>query len=164
MPRRRPTPDELELFGRVVSDALPLKRKRRAKVTVEDLAPEPPVPAPVAVGPPPPAAGSQRRPKPPVTPPPPPPPMPAALSEHAAGNAPGIDRRTQLRLERGQVPIEARVDLHGMSRERAHAGLNAFLARQATLGRRCVLVITGKGHPDWQRPKSNWLERHSPRK
>src|SRR3546814_5057829 len=40
----------------------------------------------------------------------------------------------------------------GLTREQAHAGLNAFLARQSALGRRCVLVITGKGRPDWQRP------------
>lgn len=152
MPRRRPTPDELELFGRVVAEAVPLKRKRRAKVMVEE--PQPPEPAapppaaPVAPVPKKPARAAR-----PVQPPPPPPPIaPAALAEHAHGGAPGIDRRTQLRLKRGQLPIEARVDLHGLSRERAHAGLNAFLARQAALGRRCVLVITGKGRPDWQRP------------
>ena len=97
-----------------------------------------PVPAPVA--------------SPPAPPPPPPPPAgPAHLSEHAHGAAPGIDRRTQLRLKRGQLPIEARLDLHGMSRERAHVGLNGFLARQVALGRRCVLVITGKGRPTPER-------------
>lgn len=153
MPRRRPTPDELELFGRVLADAAPLKRRRRAKAKVgakvETTPPAPPAP--------PAAAKPEPAPKPPApasrpVPPPPPPVGPTALSEHAHGAAPGIDRRTQLRLKRGQLPIEARVDLHGLSRERAHAGLNAFLARQTALGRRCVLVITGKGRPDRQRP------------
>lgn len=150
MPRRRPTPDELELFGRVVSDAKPLRRSRRAKVQVE----EPPAPDPVPV--PPPARPAKQAPAAQAQPAPVPaaavPPSPAALGDHVHGGAPGIDRRTQLRLKRGQMPIEARLDLHGLSRERAHAGLNAFLARQTALGRRCVLVITGKGRPDWQRP------------
>src|SRR5690606_28181951 len=90
-----------------------------------------------------------------------PPLLPTALAEHAQGGAPGIDRRTQLRLKRGQLPIEARVDLHGLTREQAHAGLNTFLARQAALGRRCVLVITGKGRPDWQRPDWGSSERET---
>lgn len=148
MPRRPPTPEELELFGRVVADAEPLKRRRRAKVPAEE-----PVPAPPPAVPPDPVVELAKAAR------PPPKPVPAALAEHAAGAAPGIDRNTQLRLKRGQLPIEARIDLHGLSRERAHAGLNAFLARQARLGRRCVLVITGKGRPDWQRPDPGSEER-----
>jgi len=161
MSRRRPTPDELELFGRVLADAMPLKRKQRPRTVAAE-----PV---VAVAPPAPAATaallgkptSKARPSspPPAPPPPAPPPTPAALTEHAHGAAPGIDRRNQLRLKRGQLPIEARIDLHGMSRERAHAGLNAFLGRQAALGRRCVLVITGKGRPDRQQPEWGSEER-----
>jgi DNA-nicking Smr family endonuclease len=108
-----------------------------------------------------------------VEPPAPEPPRgPAALGEHVRGAAPGLDRRTQLRLQRGQIPIEARIDLHGMTREKAHAGLNAFLARQTALGRRCVLVITGKGRPqpEWgsqereigviRRTLPDWLRDH----
>lgn len=155
MTRRRPTPEELELFGRVVSDADPLKpRKRSRRVAAVVPEPEPPASAPVIQAA---APSARKRGRVPADPPPAPPPLPApagpaALDDHAHGAAPGIDRRSQLRLKRGQIPIEARVDLHGLSRERAHAGLNAFLARQALLGRRCVLVITGKGRPDWQRP------------
>ncbi|GHD39725.1 hypothetical protein GCM10017083_01980 [Thalassobaculum fulvum] len=167
MTRRRPSPDELELFGRVVSDAEPLKLRRRGRrVAAVEAEPEPAA----AETPPPAKASARKRGRIPADPPPPPPspaptaPPPAALQAHAHGAAPGIDRRSQLRLKRGQFPIEARIDLHGLSRERAHAGLNAFLARQAALGRRCVLVITGKGRPDrqrpdWQRPdwpRSDW--------
>lgn len=154
MPRRPPTPEELELFGRVVADAEPLKRRRRAKAAAGEPMPPPAPPAPAA--PPDPVAELAKAARPPARPPPA---VPAALADHAAGAAPGIDRNTQLRLKRGQLPIEARLDLHGMSRERAHAGLNAFLARQARLGRRCVLVITGKGRPDWQRPDPGSDER-----
>ena len=165
MTRRRPTPDELELFGRVVSDTKPLKPRRRSP-RVAAVAPEPEPPAatpaqPPAAGPPSRKRGRIPADPPPPTPAPPLPASPAALGEHAHGAAPGLDRRTQLRLKRGQIPIEARIDLHGLSRERAHAGLNAFLARQIALGRRCVLVITGKGRADWQQPDWGSEERET---
>lgn len=58
---------------------------------------------------------------------------------------PGLDRRTSRRLSRGEAPPEARLDLHGMSAERAHAELIRFIQGQFAVGSRCVLVITGKG-------------------
>lgn len=60
-------------------------------------------------------------------------------------NFAGIDRRTARRLSQGQIPIEATLDLHGMSREKAHEALGAFLTRAAEEQKRCILVITGKG-------------------
>jgi len=61
------------------------------------------------------------------------------------GRAPGLDKRTQLRLRRGQVQIEAKLDLHGMTQSEAHDVLRAFLER-AHLGKlKTVLVVTGKG-------------------
>jgi DNA-nicking Smr family endonuclease len=50
-----------------------------------------------------------------------------------------------MKLRRGQLPIEARIDLHGMTQIEAHRALGAFLSNQQAAGRRCVLVITGKG-------------------
>ena len=41
---------------------------------------------------------------------------------------------------------EARLDLHGMTRNEAHKALETFLCTQKIRGTRCVLVITGKGH------------------
>ena len=61
------------------------------------------------------------------------------------GRAPGIDRRTAERMRRGQLAIEARVDLHGMTRAEARNVLDEFLARAWSDGRRSVLIITGKG-------------------
>jgi DNA-nicking Smr family endonuclease len=63
----------------------------------------------------------------------------------APAAAPGLDRRSAERLRRGQLPIAARLDLHGMTQEEAHRALDGFLARAYDLGQRCVLVITGKG-------------------
>ncbi|MEM1276115.1 MAG: Smr/MutS family protein [Pseudomonadota bacterium] len=58
---------------------------------------------------------------------------------------PGLDRRTAERLRRGERAPEDRIDLHGMTAERAHGALNGFIARAISRGLRCVLVITGKG-------------------
>ncbi len=56
----------------------------------------------------------------------------------------GIDRRSAQRLKRGQMAIEARLDLHGMTQAEAHGALSAFIARCQSAGMRAVLVITGK--------------------
>ncbi|HEX7970035.1 MAG TPA: Smr/MutS family protein, partial [Stellaceae bacterium] len=53
--------------------------------------------------------------------------------------------RNAERLRRGELGIEARLDLHGMTQEEAHRALDDFLACAQHAGRRCVLVITGKG-------------------
>jgi DNA-nicking Smr family endonuclease len=79
--------------------------------------------------------------------PPPAPPPPTAREEAAAPPPPpsrGLDRRSAQRLKRGQMPIEARLDLHGMTQEEAHRALNAFIAGSQSAGLRAVLVITGK--------------------
>jgi DNA-nicking Smr family endonuclease len=57
----------------------------------------------------------------------------------------GIDRANAERLKRGLHKIEARLDLHGMTQAEAHRSLGAFIAASRDLGRRCVLVITGRG-------------------
>ena len=56
-----------------------------------------------------------------------------------------LDRRSWLRLRRGSYPIDARLDLHGLTQAEAHARLAAFLAGAQARGNRCVLVITGRG-------------------
>ena len=56
-----------------------------------------------------------------------------------------LDRPTLDRLGKGKLPIEGRVDLHGMSQSEAHELLFSFLRRAHAGGIRYVLVITGKG-------------------
>lgn len=58
----------------------------------------------------------------------------------------GIDRRTLTRIKRGDMPVGARLDLHGLTLQTAHRALEHFIATAATDGVRLVLVITGKGH------------------
>jgi DNA-nicking Smr family endonuclease len=72
-------------------------------------------------------------------------PAPIALPPLAAHNAPGLDRSTAERLKRGKYPIDDRLDLHGMTQERAHRALESFIGAAAREGLRCVVVITGKG-------------------
>lgn len=61
------------------------------------------------------------------------------------GATAGVDRRTANRFLRGQMAIEARLDLHGHTAAAAHRALGGFIAGSQAAGRRCVLVITGKG-------------------
>src|SRR5690348_2468186 len=51
----------------------------------------------------------------------------------------GLDRASAERLRRGRYPIEARLDLHGMTQAEAHRALNGFVAGSRALGRRVVL-------------------------
>jgi DNA-nicking Smr family endonuclease len=57
----------------------------------------------------------------------------------------GIDRNTADTFRKGKYPIDATLDLHGMSREKAHMALMGFVRAHYERGSRCVLVITGKG-------------------
>lgn len=56
-----------------------------------------------------------------------------------------MDRKTHQRLKRGKLSPEARLDLHGMTTERAHPRLMSFILKAQADGKRLVLVITGKG-------------------
>jgi DNA-nicking Smr family endonuclease len=67
----------------------------------------------------------------------PPPPQPRAPG--------GVDRATVERLKRGQINIEARIDLHGLDQRQAFADLMCFIEASTSADRRAILVITGKG-------------------
>ena len=96
----------------------------------------PPVPPPTPA-----ATAKEARPHPARRPephlPPTPHPRPPAL--------PAIDRKTIRRLGTGQLDIDARLDLHGLTQDEAHRALRAFLAACRNRGDRFTLVITGKG-------------------
>jgi DNA-nicking Smr family endonuclease len=134
-PRRRSvTPDEVRIWRAVVQDAKPLP----GQVLPDD----PETVPPEAVPSPPPPPGT-----PPVRPSahPPVPKLRAEPPDLAHGNTPGLDRRSAERMKRGEMEIEASLDLHGHTQENAHGELIAFIQRAYAAGRRCVLVVTGKG-------------------
>ena len=144
---RQLTADERRLWAQAMRDAMPL----------DGRATLPPVPPPPA--PPPPAAKGK-----PADPPAPrrqaPPPKPAARALDQAGPV-DLDRRTWQRLRRGRVPIEGRLDLHGLTQSEAHHRLNLFLGRMQLHGARCILIITGRGERNGgilRRMTPRWLE------
>jgi DNA-nicking Smr family endonuclease len=56
-----------------------------------------------------------------------------------------MDRKTFGKMTRGKLKPEARIDLHGMTLDRAHGVLTKFILSAHGNGKRLVLVITGKG-------------------
>ena len=56
-----------------------------------------------------------------------------------------LDDQTLHKLKKGRLPLEGRVDLHGMTQGEAYSLLLTFLNRAHAGGIRYVLVITGKG-------------------
>src|SRR5262249_13542354 len=56
-----------------------------------------------------------------------------------------FDPRLRQRVARGQVTIDARLDLHGMTQRQAHAALVRFLHQAQAKDAKLVLVVTGKG-------------------
>ncbi len=61
-------------------------------------------------------------------------------------NAPvHMDNKAYGKMTRGKLKPEARLDLHGMTMSEAHPELIAFILGSHAIGRRLVLVITGKG-------------------
>jgi DNA-nicking Smr family endonuclease len=69
----------------------------------------------------------------------------AALPPLTLDRFAGVDRANAERLKRGRRAVEARLDLHGMTQAEAHRALGAFISASRANGKRCVLVITGRG-------------------
>ncbi|MDK9721044.1 MAG: Smr/MutS family protein [Rhodospirillales bacterium] len=129
---RHPTHEEILLWRHVMREAQPLHPvpEMLGNEAGNDNVPPPMPPAKSAAKPvPAPTAGKIK----------------AKLKELVSGQLPDMDKRTAERLTKGQMAVEGRLDLHGLTEAQAHAALNRFLAVSRSLGRRCVLVITGKG-------------------
>lgn len=126
--------DDDELFRRALADAAPLRRRR----------PQPAKPSPKAKVPPGKKTAKKRGP-PVLASRPAPVVRPKLPSDITLGDYSGMDRRTADRFRRGRLPIEARLDLHGMYQDTAQDALVGFITESAARGRRNVLVITGRG-------------------
>jgi DNA-nicking Smr family endonuclease len=129
-PKEAVSPDDAALWRHVAASAKPLPKK---------AATPPPPPAVAKPTPPTKARPLATRLKPQA-------PMSAARAvPQATSPGAGIDKRTGNRLRRGEMTIEARLDLHGMTAKEAHRAAHDFLIRAHAAGKRCVLVVTGKG-------------------
>ncbi|WP_158965097.1 Smr/MutS family protein [Chachezhania sediminis] len=146
--KRRPTEEELELWGRIARSADPIGRRKldsgaelkpdpkpdgRINGT-HTAVPERPGLASLRIG------KTSDRPAPghDLVPP---------LAERLRNQPLHMDRKAFTRLRRGKLEPEARIDLHGMTQARAHPALTRFILSSQGQGRRLVLVITGKGRP-----------------
>jgi DNA-nicking Smr family endonuclease len=69
----------------------------------------------------------------------------ADTGEYTEGIAQGIDRQLLRRLRRGEYSIQAHVDLHGMTQDQAKTQVAAFVESSRRDGKRCVLVVHGRG-------------------
>jgi len=123
------TEDPNKLWAAVTSDVTPLKKPKR--LTPSSVAPQDTPPKKTKI----------KKPKAlsPQAPPVPPP--------HPKGHA-GLDKRTDEKLRKGKMAIEATLDLHGLSQIKAYEALKTFIIRMYQAEKRCVLVITGKGRED----------------
>jgi DNA-nicking Smr family endonuclease len=122
---RKPPADDTALFRAAMHDVKPLSRRVVAPVQKR----EPPPPAAT----PPKAKTAPRR-------------VNGAAEPAAPPPNPGLDRRTAERVRKGEIPIDGRIDLHGMTQDDAHAALDRFVRQAWKDGKRMLLVITGKGN------------------
>ncbi len=65
--------------------------------------------------------------------------------EHVEGMVVGLDLRTLRKLRAGEFSYQAYVDLHGMTADEAKAAVRELVLGSVRVGRRCVLVIHGRG-------------------
>jgi DNA-nicking Smr family endonuclease len=70
---------------------------------------------------------------------------PHYLPELSHSTQTGLDKRNAKKLKKGRHAIEGQLDLHGMTQVLAHVAINNFIEVSYRAGKRCILVITGKG-------------------
>ncbi len=65
--------------------------------------------------------------------------------EYVEGCVKGFSRDLMRRLRTGQFPIQAYMDLHGLTKQEAELRVRDFLIGSYRIGRRCVLIVHGRG-------------------
>jgi DNA-nicking Smr family endonuclease len=128
-PRRGLSAEDRAAWAAVARTIQPLPGKALA-------APEAPPPPPSVTVTPPPKAPARPAPPPSRRPPP----------ELNVGVQPdGLDAKRWRDLRRGTLRPERKLDLHGMTAERAHGAVRTFLRAAQMDGARTVCIVTGKG-------------------
>ncbi len=76
---------------------------------------------------------------------------------------PGIQNRLFDDFRRGYIEVEATLDMHGMRVVDARQAMERFLSQSSRIGRRCIMVIHGKGQgskdqqPVLKQKTNQWL-------
>lgn len=68
-----------------------------------------------------------------------------AVTEQLSGQPVSMDRKRFRTMQRGKLKPDGRIDLHGMTLDRAHTALTRFILSAQASNKRLLLVITGKG-------------------
>ena len=85
--------------------------------------------------------------------------------EYVEGAMVGLDPRLLRRLRGGEFAYQAHLDLHGMTSDEARGEVEVFLTRAHQDGKRCVLIIHGRGRnskdqvPVLKSKLTTWLAR-----
>jgi DNA-nicking Smr family endonuclease len=132
-PRRDLSSEDLKIWRHVTRSVLPLQgmSSRHPSDSQDDDPEEPPRPKAAVADIPSTTSRPEYR--------------PAQPSPLALGAVADIDRRTAQRFTRGEMHVDGRIDLHGLTLDQAHSALNAFMLGAYSRGARCVIVVTGKG-------------------
>ncbi|MBG0794957.1 Smr/MutS family protein [Methylocystis sp. H62] len=120
---RRLSQAEAELWTIATADVRPARARPRKHVS-----PTPAAEGPAPSGPSGPSVVGDR----PAAPKPPPRPI-------------DIDPRTFVKIKRGRIDVDAKLDLHGLRQAEAQRSLTAFLRRCQANGARIAIIVTGKG-------------------
>ena len=71
--------------------------------------------------------------------------IPAADVPNAKPLPQSLDVNQDKRVRRGRVDIEAKIDLHDMTQDKARPALHRAIMRASNRNKSCLLVVTGKG-------------------
>ena len=81
-------------------------------------------------------------------------------------NSPNMDKKNFKKLVKGKMEIEGTIDLHGLTANQAKIKLITFINHSYSLGKRLIIVITGKGKhkgfDEFQRPINGVLRQNLP--
>ena len=91
---------------------------------------------------------------------------PVAPDETLFYARPGVQQRQLQRLRRGQLPIGAELDMHGMTTTIARNAIAHFITQCGDQHIRCIRIIHGKGYgsggdaPILKNRLNSWLRQH----
>ncbi len=92
-----------------------------------------------------------------------PPPARRAPQPLKLGALAAMDKRTAQRFKRGDMAVDGRIDLHGLTLDQAHRALSGFIRGAHARRARSVMVVTGKGGKEGfgkiRREAPEWLAR-----
>jgi DNA-nicking Smr family endonuclease len=138
MKGRKLRADELDLWNKVAQNVAPMEKQVPAADLMEQAlsGPQPKKPVTNRMISPPTLSGGKSPLKDDLAP---------SLGHAFQAQAVAMDRKAFKRMTRGKTKPDARIDLHGLTLDRAHHRLNQFVMSSHSAGKRLLLVITGKG-------------------